>query len=245
MSTPPQTDAPLAPEEPASAPSPSRRRRLLIAAAAAVVVVAVVLLAVLTGRGDDATSPAAAAGTESAGAGPTAAPTTGASISSAPATGTGTADPTASGSAGDGAAAPAPDPAQAPPSLAPVALDAPVPLDQVVVSLTSIEAIDGEGQGPGNIAGPALRVTVHLANRTDGALPVDGVAVSVAYGADHTPASPLEDPSRFPFGGSLAAGEEADGVYVFSVPTDQRDSVTVSVGYTASAPVAVFTGTAG
>ena len=64
----------------------------------------------------------------------------------------------------------------------------------------------------------------------------------MSYGADRTPASPLDDPSRRPFCGMVAAGESADGVYVFSVPADARDSVTIEVGYQAGAPLLLFTG---
>jgi hypothetical protein len=34
------------------------------------------------------------------------------------------------------------------------------------------------------------------------------------------------------------------GVYLFTVPEDDRDTVTVSVGYEAGAPYLVFTGSA-
>jgi hypothetical protein len=65
------------------------------------------------------------------------------------------------------------------------------------------------------------------------------------YGSDETPASPLDDPSQAPFQGTVAPGETADGVYVFSVPAGERDSVTVEVGYTAGAPLLHFSGRVG
>lgn len=242
MNTSSQATPPQVPEEPAG---PGRRRVLLVAVVA-VVVAGLVALGIVTG-GDDGPATSAAARTPT----PTTAVGEATAEPSAAVPDAGVAPPTTPGAddgattsapADPGTGVPAPDPAQAPPSLAAVALDAPVVVDQVVVSVSSVEAIDGTGQGPGNIAGPALRVTVSLENRTDGVVPVDGVAVSVAYGPDLVPASPLEDPSRFPFGGNLGPGESADGVYVFTVPADQRDAVTISVGYLASAPIAVFTG---
>jgi hypothetical protein len=245
MSTSSQTAPPQVPEEPAGPSGGPGRRRVLVVAVVALVVAGLVVLGILTGGEDRPDTTAAARTTAPATGGETAAEPTAAPSGDTAASPTGSAvddGATTDAPADAGSGVPAPDPAQAPPSLAPVALEAPVVVDGVVVSVTSIEAIDGAGQGPGNVAGPALRVTVHLENRTDGAIPVDGVAVSVAYGPELTPASPLEDPSRFPFGGSLGAGAEADGVYVFTVPADQRDAVTISVGYIASAPIAVFTG---
>ena len=49
---------------------------------------------------------------------------------------------------------------------------------------------------------------------------------------------------RFAFGGVLQTGRSAEGRYVFSVPEDARDVVTVTVGYAAGAPFLVFTGSA-
>jgi hypothetical protein len=115
----------------------------------------------------------------------------------------------------------------------------------VVALLPSIEAIQGTGTGPGNIAGPALRVTVRLENGTAESMSLDSVAVNVYYGAERTPASPLDDPSSAPFHGPLAPAKSADGVYVVRVPADARGDVTVEVGYRAGAPLLIFNGSAG
>lgn len=114
--------------------------------------------------------------------------------------------------------------------------------DGVTASVRSVEAIEGTGFGPGNIAGPALRVTVRLDNGTSAPVTLDGVAVDLTTGPEKTPASPLEDPSRAPFSGTVAPGDTAEGVYVFTVPTDERDLITVSVGYRPGAPLMVFIG---
>jgi hypothetical protein len=110
--------------------------------------------------------------------------------------------------------------------------------------VVSVEAIQGTASGPGNIAGPALRVTVRLTDGRSSAVSLDGVVVNLTYGQDATPASPLDDPSGSPFSGTLAPGASGVGVYVFTVPADQRQVVTVSVGWEAAAPVMVFTGPA-
>jgi hypothetical protein len=132
-----------------------------------------------------------------------------------------------------------------PPSMASVALDKPATGDTgVTARLTAINAIQGTGSGPGNVNGPALRITVSLTNGASQALSLDGVQVTMTYGAEQTPASPLNDPSQAKFGGVLEPGASAVGRYVFSVPEDARDVVTVTVGYAAGAPFLVFTGSA-
>jgi hypothetical protein len=87
-------------------------------------------------------------------------------------------------------------------------------------------------------------VTVRIVNGTGAPLSLDAVAVDVTYGPGATPASPLDDPSAAPFTGTAGPGESATGIYVFTVPEDRRDALTVAVGYQAGAPYLVFTGPA-
>jgi hypothetical protein len=130
-----------------------------------------------------------------------------------------------------------------PGSLPPVALTATAEIGNgIVATLPSIEEIEGHAVGPGNVSGPALRITVRIRNGTSEPVSLDGVSVNVAYGPELTPASPLGDSSTDPFTGSLSAGAEADGVYVVSVPADARESVTIEVGYQPGAPLLLFTG---
>lgn len=132
---------------------------------------------------------------------------------------------------------------QPPPLLPAVGLDGSVPADDVTVSVARVERIDGSGVGPGNLAGPAVRVTVRLTNEQPDAVMVGLVAVSLTYGVENTPASPLEDPSVQPLRGELDPGETAEGRYVFSLPRDSGD-IQLRVGWQAPAPVAVFVGPA-
>ncbi|SNR41369.1 hypothetical protein [Blastococcus mobilis] len=135
---------------------------------------------------------------------------------------------------------------QPPPDLPAVALRKTASVgDGITGSVTRMSAIEGTAVGPGNVSGPALRITVRIHNGTAEPVSLDGVTVALAYGDELTPASPLDDPSQAPFSGTVAAGESADGVYVFSIPSDARHSITLSVGYQAGAPVMVFTGPAG
>jgi hypothetical protein len=231
-------------------PAASRRRRLLVAVGSALVVVALVVLGFVLGGGDEtAAADGGAAATSSQPAHATAgAPSAGAPSGSAP---SGRAP---SGSAPETSAPPPVTPAptgptgdvDAPPPAHPaVALDQPAAVgDGVTASITSIEPIQGTGTGRGNVAGPALRVAVRIDNGTAKPVSLDGVTVGLTSGDDHTPASPLDDPSQVPFAGTVRPGDTADGTYVFSIAEDARDAVTVTVGYRAGAPILVFTGSA-
>lgn len=213
---------PSAPADPESAPR-RRRLRLLLALAAVVVVAALVLVLVLVNRDDEPTDPAASRIPVPTAAVPTS-----------------TAAPTSVAPAPTG---PAVDADELPPALEPVALDGTAEAgDGVRATLPRIEAIEGTAVGPGNVAGPALRVTVRIENGTAEPVSLDAVAVNLYLGAELAPASPLDDPSQRAFSGRVQPGETAEGVYVFSVPTDRRDAVTVEVGHAPGAPLMRWTG---
>ena len=226
------TDAEKSPatEESGTPGGSGSRRRVLFGALAAVLVLLVVVVLLLNrGDGESTASDRDPADTTSA---TSSAPSSSSAATTAPAA------PTTE--------APAGDPAQLPPSLPAVPLQAQAAVgDGVTATLPSIEAIQGSATGPGNVSGPALRVTVRIENGTGAAVSLDGVAVNMYYGADLTPASPLEDRSQQPFSGSVAPGASADGVYVFTIPADARDAVTVEVGYRAGAPFMTWTGPVG
>jgi hypothetical protein len=214
-----------------------RRRVVLIGAAAVVVVVAVVaalVLALRSGSGDGAADGAARSAEP-------AAPTTTAGSSATASGPVATSSPDPAGTPAE-TGAPV-DPDASPPTLQPVALDAEAQAGTgVTASVTSIESFTSEASGPGNLAGPALRVTVRLTNGTAADLGLDPVSVNLVYGTGNEPAAPLDDSTQRRFAGSLAPAGSASGVYVFSVPAGGQDPVTVQVGYAAGAPVMVFRG---
>lgn len=207
-----------------SPPAPTARRRLVLGGALVALVVAVLVVVLVVrepGSGGSVGEPTASAAPTSLAPPPELAP--------APVT----PEPTGPTSVVD----------ELPPSLEPVALDQEAAVGNgITAEVESLEAIEGSGQGPGNIAGPALRVTVRIVNGTAEPVSLDGVAVDLAHGTELVPASPLDDPSVAPFSGSLQPDESALGVYVFSVPAGDRDLVSLSVGYQAGAPFLVFTG---
>ena len=208
----------------------SSRRRTAVAAVLGLLAAVLVVLALTTGGSDDEPAGAAGATPSATSAAPSAAPTT---VALAPAADT----PAPTG--------PTTDADEPPASLAPVPLDQPAAVgDGVTARVVSLDAVDATGVGPGNVTGPALRVTVAMTNGTAGALPLGGVAVDLASGPELVPASPVNDPSAAPFSGTVAAGGTAQGVYVFSIAAADRADVTLSVGYEAGAPVLVFTGAA-
>jgi len=219
------TDAPRT-QAPDEARTPWFRRRLPLAAAALVLVAAVVAAAlVLGGRAGGETGDRDAAGTTAAG---TSAPAT----TAPPPPLVPPADPNAQPVVAD----------QLPAALPAAALDEPVVLEGVTVDVPAIEAIDAEAQGKGSISGPAVRVTVRLQNGTAAPLVLDDAVVTLVFGADSAPASPVEDPSSVPFSGTVAPGDEGEGVYVFRVPANQRGAVTVQVAVRPGASVVTFAG---
>jgi hypothetical protein len=132
-----------------------------------------------------------------------------------------------------------------PPALEPVGLgDAVVAAPGITAEVSSVSALQASATGPGNVAGPALAVTVRITNGSDAPVELDELEVSLSYTAEEWSASPVNDGAVSPLRGMLAAGRTAEGTYVFSVPSDQRDVVTVTVGLAAGAPLLVFTGPA-
>jgi len=208
-----------------------RRRAVLIGAAAVVVVAVVVALVLGLRSGDDEGTAADAAPTTSSAAS-SAAPSSSAAAPSSATAG----DPAAAATTGEASADQLPD------SLPAVALDQSVAVSGVSVSLTSIEAIQSNAEGPGNVNGPAVRVTVELTNDTGADLSLDGVSVNLTHGEDLTPGSPLDDVTQAPFTGTAAPGSTVRAVYVFSVPAGERGRVDVSVGVAPGASYAVFSG---
>lgn len=206
--------------------STSRRRWIVIGSiAAAIVIVAAIVALALAPR--DST-PAGA------GASPSTSPSRTASATPTP-------DTTPSESAPSDASGPSTgeDGRQ---TEAPVPIDSPAsPEAGVTVRLANIEAVAGEGAGPGESSGPAIRVTVEVTNSGAAELSLATAVVNAYYG-DGVPANPLSRPGGAPFPASVPPGGTGSGVFLFVVPTDQRGAVTVSVDLALRAPIVVFQG---
>lgn len=255
-------------------PTPKVQRRRWLAGIAAFAVLAVVTIVVLASGGDDSDdAPDASAGsaattgadevdsTVSATAAP---PTTadngpaGTAVAGTAVTGTavtGTTVPTQTTLLG-ATSVPGVTVPFVPGSLATVPVNTVVPAPPVAIGdeadagtgmtfrLAQLEAVKGEATGPGEIAGPAVRVTVVATNDSASPVLLEGAVVDVIYGQAKTSASPLSGPGVVRFEGEVAPGGSATGVYVFDVPVDQRGAITVLVSYLASVPPVVFEGAA-
>jgi hypothetical protein len=110
--------------------------------------------------------------------------------------------------------------------------------------IDSVEAVDGEASGPGEIGGPALQVTLSATNTSSAPIDLSLTLVDLRHGADQVPASPFSLGTT-PFAGALAPGATASGVYVFGVPVERRAQVRIYVNAQPELPAVVFEGPAG
>lgn len=161
-----------------------------------------------------------------------------ASASASADAGTGAAD-TATPAPSDAAAAPAPDEL---PTAPPVDLSDEADFGTgVTAEITQIESIEAEGRGLGERSGPALVVHLEVTNGSSEPVDMDTVTVNLAD-ATGAPAAPLSGPPAAPFARAVDPGNTAVGSYVFLVPPDARDQVTLEVSYSTDASVVVFAG---
>lgn len=129
-------------------------------------------------------------------------------------------------------------------SRAPVGLDKTSQTEQgVAAKIVEVAAVTAEARGPGEVSGPAVAVTVQVDNRSASAVSLDQVVVNLTA-SDGSPANPMTAKPAKPFGGRLAAGKKARGVYVFAVAKDDRDPITVDVTISGGGTVLVFRGKA-
>lgn len=150
-------------------------------------------------------------------------------------------NPSASGSANTGGGSGNPSGPTDQPVNAPVALDKPAAFGNgVTAKVVKSQRVTLSAQGPGEVAGPGVRVELELTNGTGEAIDLNAVAANLFYGKDKTPASPALN-SDTPFSGSLEAGKAAKAIYNFSLPKG-ADPVELQVSYTITQPVVVFVG---
>lgn len=232
-----------------------RRRRQLVWAGGVLVVLLAFVLWWATSRSSDsvtkpsgvssstgaATTTGSNTGTPTPGAGSGTA-TQGSGIATSPPPGTPT-NPvvTTTGTPATDAAKP-----PIPPEAAPVAPTATATgADRVSVSLAKVESVDGKAVAPGEISGPAVRLTVKINNGASSQLDLGLTVVNAYTGKNKVPAGTVVLPGGRPFAGKLAPGQSADGVYLFVIPKSQRQDVSVAVDYGAGVETMVFRGPLG
>ncbi|NOJ60761.1 hypothetical protein [Arthrobacter sp. 260] len=114
----------------------------------------------------------------------------------------------------------------------------------LTATVSSMEPIDAEAFGIGEIAGPALRFVITVENTTDEAVSLGNSVVNVEYGPDSLPAVQLTGSGATEFPATVDAGESAATTLVFSIPADERDSIRILLNVEASSPIAAFVGAA-
>jgi cytoskeletal protein RodZ len=217
------------------------RRAVLLVAAVVVLAVVVVLVVTLSGRSRTVAPVPSESGSSTAGP----AGSTPSASSSAKPTSTGptrsTGKPTKAkptGTASSTGGAPTSQPTRSP---VPINTKAQVKKG-LTAALSQLEAVKGEANGPGEIAGPAIRFVLTLTNTSDAALPLDTLVVNAYYGKAETPASQLEKPGGAALPARVKAAGKATGTFIYSIPTNQRDDVLITVDYSVDVSLIAFRG---
>jgi hypothetical protein len=233
-------------------PGDPRRRRLLIGSGVGAVVAVGVALALTLG-GDEPTSPVEASPSPSASA---AAPSPSPSPSPTP---------TATEPGPDAGLVPGPDaapegviPADPGAPVTPTPTDRPdgrpeatVPLEQPVelrsgltARISQVEAVEAVANLPGEIGGPALRVTVELRNDTASPVDLASAVVNAYVGPDAVPATSALEPGSQPFPAVVQPGEVATTRAVFTIPEADRGDVRFELDLSLEDVIVLFAGNA-
>jgi hypothetical protein len=101
--------------------------------------------------------------------------------------------------------------------------------------------VHAQARIPGEIAGPALSFTLQLTNHGRASLDLDTNIAVTAHDAAGVPFTALTT-STHPVSGTLRSGAHASGHYVFHLPDNTKNPVTIEVTYAATAEVARFAG---
>lgn len=109
-----------------------------------------------------------------------------------------------------------------------------------IVDVVSFDAQDS--QEPGQLAGPAVTVTIEVANGSTAAVELVGSSVNLEYGPQRTPAPPVGDPVATGFPSSVGPGKTVSGQYSFSLPVDQRGEVRVILDLVSGESQLIFVG---
>jgi len=128
----------------------------------------------------------------------------------------------------------------------------PQPFDRAVrysdglrLAVTSITQGKVTGQGPGVFLGePKTEIGLRMTNRSGRAVNLDQVVVTLVYGSERRTSRPVYDERARDFNGVLRPGRSAAATYLFSVPRDELDDVTMFVDFDGRHTVARFRGSA-
>jgi hypothetical protein len=110
----------------------------------------------------------------------------------------------------------------------------------LTAEVVELKASEITGGVPGDIAGPAVAVTVAVTNTGTVAADIGTVVVSAGYG-DGQEAPGFEGGLADPLVGPVPPGQSRRGTYVFGVPELGTGTLEVRVGTDPARPLAVFT----
>ena len=113
----------------------------------------------------------------------------------------------------------------------------------LTASITKMKAIEGEAQGPGEVAGPAVQFTLVLQEHLRRGTALRTTVVNLVL-RDRQDARLGVADRLGPAAGHVAAGGQATATYVFQVPTKQRDNVLITVDYSVDVSLVAFKGKA-
>ena len=219
---------------------PSRKAMIAVAVAAVVVIGGGIALAVGLSGGGVSAAPG--------GVGSSASPATGQPSSSPAPSGTATGEAPDGSTATPGTGSDQSDDPSAPgtdarETLPPVDLAAPVAVEGgPTVAVRRIESVTGEAVLPGEVSGPAVRVTVEVKNGSTKAIDLTTAAVTLFAGSSDLQASPVTKPAGKAFPSEVAPGKTAEGAFVFELPEGQRADVRIEVDLSVSDPLIAFEG---
>jgi hypothetical protein len=135
--------------------------------------------------------------------------------------------------------------ADARPSVPPVSVGQPAPVAPgVVTRVVKMEPVQGEAQLPGEVAGPAIRVTLEFSNQTNAPVDMSHTVVTLEYGPEAVPAAEFTGSGASDFPAEIAPGQTASAVLVFAVPLEQRDNIRFLVDHKLDLPIVVIEGPA-
>lgn len=111
---------------------------------------------------------------------------------------------------------------------------------QVLVRVRSVSELTVKATSPGDVAGPAVAVTVAVTNDSTAPFAVAGLVVTASYHGglpgDETDAGPSD-----PMTGSVQPGRTATGVYVFRVPSRYASTLRLEITSDRSPTIVRFT----
>lgn len=117
------------------------------------------------------------------------------------------------------------------------------PAEGLTVRLAKIEAIEAKAQGPGEVSGPAVAITIELDNGGSEGFDTSLLSVNLEDSKGLPGAGMIASPAAW-INGTVEPGGKVQGVYVFSVPKANRDPLKVSVSVNPGLPTVLFTGKA-